>query len=89
MGEKQERSINELIDLPYNEMTQEEAERVINYKAAILARDAEYSETCKRQKETLRKIAEIHQEAANEALNTLNLLTQNALNEEAISREPK
>lgn len=38
------RNINELIDLPYSEMTDEEIEIVIQWKAANLARDEQHEQ---------------------------------------------
>lgn len=41
----EERDINKLLDLPYSEMTEEEIERVIEFKAEVKARDAQFEQT--------------------------------------------
>lgn len=41
-GPEATRGINELIDLPYSEMTDEEIELVVEFKAAVKARDTEH-----------------------------------------------
>ena len=40
--EQEERSLDVLLKLPYSDMTEEELERVIDYKAECRARDADY-----------------------------------------------
>lgn len=79
MDEQKERELNEILNLPYSELTDSEIERVIKFKADVQTRDALYSETCRQQKEALKTIAEIHAQAAETCLITLENLTQNAL----------
>lgn len=50
MDENKPRDINELIDLPYSEMSEEEIELVVNFKAEVKARDTAFTERMEEQK---------------------------------------
>lgn len=69
--EPQERSINDLIDLPYSEMTEEEIERVIEFKSAIKARDENYLKQLEAINERTRALMAIEQQKANAAISNL------------------
>ena len=77
---KKPRGINELIDLPYSEMTEEEIELIVEFKAAIKARDEQHAEAMKTLQEGIDAEIAIHQEMADKAMNTLNELTRPAIN---------
>lgn len=42
-SETEKRTLDQLLNLEYNEMTDEEIERVVEYRAEIKARDAQYA----------------------------------------------
>lgn len=67
------RGINELIDLPYSEMTEEEISIVIEWKAANKARDDAYRESINAINERTRQLAEI---AKNESEKHISALKQ-------------
>lgn len=73
------RDINQLIDLPYSEMTEEEIEIVIAAKAEQKARDDEYEKRMQLAKETSDQIIAIHKEAAEHSQNVLDQLVANAM----------
>lgn len=69
-----ERSLDELLNLTYAEMTDEEIERVVDYRAQIKARDTIYSQTLANINETGQKLyneAKTQREQAENAQNTL------------------
>lgn len=74
------RSINELIDLPYSEMSEAEIELVIQFKADIQTRDNLYNAQMQMISETLQQAAKAHLDLANQASATLNELTTHAIN---------
>lgn len=78
-NEVKERSIDELIDLPYSEMTDDEIERIIQYKADIQTRDALHNETMKEIHDTLQTCIERNNEVAENAQNALDALTAQAM----------
>lgn len=79
--EPKERSINELIDLPYSEMTDEEIARVVDFKATIKARDDAYIQRQTELREHMEEIAAIHGEMAAKAEAQLKELTAHAIND--------
>jgi hypothetical protein len=76
-----ERSINELIDLPYSEMTDEEIARVVDFKAAIKARDTEFKRRMEEMQNHLEEIKAVHMETARNADALLAELTAHAIND--------
>ncbi len=69
-----ERSLDELLNLTYAEMTDDEIERVVDYRAQIKARDTIYSQTLKSINETgqmLYNEAKMQREQAENSQNTL------------------
>lgn len=73
------RTIDELIDLPYSEMTDEEIELVVNFKASVIAREEEYKQRMQMLHDQMQEKIEIHREAANRSSEQLNRLTKLAL----------
>lgn len=74
-----ERSISELWDLPYSEMTDEEIARLIDYKAAIKARDETHEKIMTKIENALLNIVQINEKAAQSSIDTLNALTAHAI----------
>lgn len=62
--ETEERDINKLLDLPYSEMTEEEIERVVEWKAQVKARDEQFEKTLEAIKEASEAQLKILQEQA-------------------------
>lgn len=56
-----ERDMDTLLNLPYSEMTDEEIERVVDYKVNIKMRDADYQVLLKKRDETAKQVIAIHQ----------------------------
>lgn len=75
----EERSIDELIDLPYSEMTDDEIERIVQYKADIRTRDALHDERMMEIHNTLQAAALANMEVANKAQARLEELTAHAI----------
>lgn len=73
------RTIDELIDLPYSEMSEAEIDLIVEFKATCKARDAEYQERMQILKDTMNAEIEIHKQAANVASANLDELTRLAL----------
>ena len=73
------RDINELLDLPYSEMSEEEIELVIQFKADVQTRDALHNETMKKLDAHLQHAAEQNKRAADAAIERLNELTTHAI----------
>lgn len=73
------RGINELIDLPYSDMTEEEIELVVEFKAAVKARDAEHEARMEALHETMAQSAAANAEVAHKADNLLTELTAHAV----------
>lgn len=74
-----DRTIDEIWDLPYSELTDSELESLIAYKSAIAARDALYSEKMRLLSKTMEQAAAAHMEVAQAAMNTLQDLTAHAV----------
>lgn len=74
------RDINKLLDLPYSEMTEEEIALVIEYKAAIKARDEAHEEAMRLLKEGMEREIAANQEMADKAQAMLEELTRHAIN---------
>lgn len=75
----QERTIDELMDLPYSEMTDEEIERVVEFKAANIARDAEHVARMDALHEALEVEIGLHRDMADTAQTKLEELTAHAI----------
>lgn len=73
------RTINELIDLPYSEMTEEEIALVVEFKAAVKARDAEHEARMSALHDALAEQTEIHRVMADTAQAKLEDLTAHAI----------
>lgn len=58
------RPIDDIIDLPYSELTEEEIELVIDYKAQIKARDEQFAARMKAQRQASLQSIQIAQAAA-------------------------
>lgn len=78
--EQEERSLDLLLKLPYSEMTEEEIERVIEYRAEIKKRDDEHAEKMQMLKDAMNEEIEIHKDMANKAQTVLDELTAHAIN---------
>ena len=74
-----ERSINELLDLPYSEMTDEEIERVVQFKADVQTRDNLHNAQMQAISDTLMQAAQANLEVAQAATEQLNQLTAHAI----------
>lgn len=73
------RSINDIIDLPYTELTAEEIELVINFKANIIARDEEHKARMNALNDAMAEKAQLHAENARKSQELLESLTQHAI----------
>lgn len=73
------RDINELIDLPYSEMTDEEIELVVEFKANVKARDAEHEARMAALHETMAESAAANAAIAQKADALLTELTAHAV----------
>lgn len=60
----EERDINKLLDLPYSEMTENEIERVVEFRAEVKARDAQFEQTLEAIKEASDAQLKVMQEQA-------------------------
>lgn len=74
------RSIDEIIDLPYSELTEEEIELVIEFKVSVQTRDNLHNAAMKKLDEHLKQAAAENKRAADAAIERLDQLTANALN---------
>ena len=82
------RKIDDIIDLPYSELTDEEIESIIDFKAACKSRDEMHSERMRLIQENLAEITRINKEIADKAQKQLENLTQHAINRfEEVSNE--
>lgn len=79
--EPKERTINELMDLPYSEMTEEEIGRVVEFKAAVKARDEEFQRRMDAMTEKMNAVSEMHMKSARAADALLAELTAHAINQ--------
>lgn len=77
--EKRERSIDELYDLPYSEMTEEEIERIVQYKADKQTRTALYNEQIQQISDTLEEVRRVNMEAAQQAMEQLDQMTAHTI----------
>lgn len=73
------RDINELIDLPYSEMSDEEIELVVEFKANVKARDAEHEARMAALHETMAESAAANAAIAQKADALLTELTAHAV----------
>ena len=73
------RSINELIDLPYSEMSEEEIEITIQWKAANLARDEQHVQRMKAMHEYFDEQIAIQKSIADSSTKLLEDLTAHAI----------
>lgn len=73
------RDINELIDLEYSEMTDEEIGIVVEFKANVIARDAEHEKQMQMLHDHLEEQARINMEAAKDTSDLLDRLTRHAI----------
>lgn len=73
------RTINELIDLPYSEMTEDEIALVVEFKAEIKARDAEHEARMEALQRTMAENAAANREIAQKADALLTELTAHAV----------
>lgn len=79
MEENKERSIDELIDLPYSEMTDDEIERVIEFKAACKARDETHKAQIAAIESHMQEISATHKALADKLEASLQAQTEYAL----------
>lgn len=75
MDENEERSIDKLLDLPYSELTGDEIERVIEFKASVKARDEAYNAQMQLIKDHFEAEIELHRQNAANAQALLDRLT--------------
>lgn len=80
-------NINDLADKPYSEMTDDEIEFVIEYRATEKANHETAMAEVQAVQDHLDEVAEIHKQAANENLATLNKLVANALAADEASKK--
>ena len=73
------RTIDELVDLPYSEMTEEEIELLVEWKAANRARDEEHQRRMDALQAHFAEEIAIHRQAAAESKAVLDNLTAAAL----------
>lgn len=71
--------VNKLLDKPYSELTEEEIEAVIEFKAGVIARDQAHAERLKVIKEAADKIVTQQEAQAQEARDSQNVLLQASL----------
>lgn len=77
--EPKERSLDLLLTLSYSEMTDEEIERVIEYRAEIKKRDDEHDEKMAILENGMREEIAIHQDMADKAQAVLDRLIDHAI----------
>ena len=71
--------VNKLLDKPYSELTEEEINEVIEFKAGIIARDQAHTERLKAIQDTGNKLVEQQEAQAQEARDNQNTLLQASL----------
>lgn len=78
------RTIEELVNnhIPFSEMTDDEIEAVVNYRASLKARDAAYEETMRTMRESREKVIAVHRAASDRAKASFNALVAKALGDE-------
>lgn len=79
-----ESDINKLLDKPYSEMTDDEIEQVIDWKASIKARDQAYKERLQAIRDGNREEAERWEKERNESVSGQMELLRKALERERI-----
>ena len=78
MEEGKTRSIDELADLPYSEMTEEEIELMVEFRATIKARDTAYTEAMNALRAHNNEMIEIAQKESEAAKSALKKLVEQA-----------
>ena len=78
--ETKPRSIDETIDLPYSELTEEEIDNLVEYKAGVKAQQAYFEEQRAAQAKHNEEIRQIHIDMATKHRANLERLTEMALN---------
>lgn len=76
--EKKTRSIDELADLPYSEMTEDEIAMMVEFRASVIARDENHMQRMEENRQHMEEIAEIHRKAAQKAIDRLEDLKERA-----------
>ncbi len=71
--------VNKLLDKPYSELTEEEINEVIEFKAGIIARDQAHTERLKAIQDAGDKLVEQQEAQAQEARDNQNTLLQASL----------
>lgn len=71
--------VNKLLDKPYSELTEEEIEAVIKFKAGIIARDQAHAERLKAIQDAGDKLVKQQEAQAQEARDSQNTLLQASL----------
>lgn len=71
--------VNKLLDKPYSELTEEEIEAVIEFKAGVIARDQAHTERLKAIQDTCDKLVAQQEAQAQEARDNQNALLQASL----------
>ena len=73
------RSINVIIHLPYSELTPEEIEAVIDFRAKAIARDEEHKARMQALNDAMKEKARKHEENARKSQELLESLTRHAI----------
>lgn len=71
--------VNKLLDKPYSELTEEEIEAVIEFKAGVIARDQAHTERLQAIRDAGDKLVEQQEAQAQEARDNQNALLQASL----------
>ena len=71
--------VNKLLDKPYSELTEEEINEVIEFKAGVIARDQAHTERLKAIQDTGDKLVAQQEAQAQEARDNQNALLQASL----------
>lgn len=73
------RDIDEILDLPYSELSEEEIERVIQFRADVQTRDRLHDQAMKQLSDAIQEAADAHLRMANKAQQRLEELTAHAI----------
>lgn len=73
------RDINKLVELPYSEMTEEEIELVINFRAESIANDLVHTHNMERIEDATRQQIATNEATAARAMEQLDALTRHAI----------